>query len=145
MTALPPDNHAALAIYTLSKLGQAAARAAEMALAPQGLRPREFSSLSLIDQLEGPSQSDVADGLAVDRSDMVVIIDKLEAEGLVTRSADTNDRRRRIVSATAKGRTAIRKGTSALATADAEFVGRLNVSDQRSLRRLLKLIAEERG
>lgn len=137
MALSPPDSHSQLAIYHLSKLGQHAARAAESALAPMGLRPREFSTLALIDELSGSAQSEVADRLGIDRSDMVTVVDKLEDQALVKRSQDPTDRRRHVVEATAKGTALVKRGGKALAAADEEFLRDMSKSDQRQLRNLL--------
>ena len=137
MAATSHEDHTGLAIYRLSKLGQSAARVAEATLTPFGLRPREFSALALIDGLGAAAQSDVADGLGIDRSDMVTIVDKLERLALVTRSPDARDRRRHSVAATAKGAALVTRGGAALAEADAEFLSGLPKSGQGQLRKLL--------
>ena len=138
-----PQNHSKLTIYALSKLGQTTARIAEAALAPLGLRPREFSTLALIDELGGAAQSDVADGLGLDRSDMVTIVDKLEGLGLVARAPDARDRRRHVVSTTPKGAALVIKGAAALTAADAEFLKRIPKSDRRKLSELLDALAAD--
>jgi len=136
MSFAPPENHDGLTIYALSKLGQSASRSAEQALAPIGLRPREFSTLSLIDELGGSAQSEIADRLGIDRSDMVAVVDKLEAQALVKRTRDATDRRRHVVASTKKGAALARRGGKALEAADAEFLRALSHAEQRQLRNL---------
>ena len=142
MSLSPPENHSRLTIYALSKLGQGAARAVETALAPLDLRPREFSALALIDELGGSAQSDVADRLGIDRSDMVAVVDKLETKGLVSRRQDPKDRRRHVVDTTRSGAALVPRGAKALAAADSAFMADLTKSDQRQLSELLAALGK---
>lgn len=58
----------------------------------------------------GPAtQAPLAERLGIDRSDMVSLLDELEAQRHVRRRPDPNDRRRKIVEITVRGTTALEK------------------------------------
>jgi len=75
------------------------------AFAPFGLGPGAFSMLTLIAANDGCSQADLARETLMDKSAVVAVIDRLEAEGLVVRKRSRVDRRRHQLSLTAKGET----------------------------------------
>ncbi len=62
-------------------------------LADQGVSPGQFGVLTLIDANEGLSQSELARTLKIERSTMVAVIDRLEAQGWVDRKLSETDRR----------------------------------------------------
>ena len=73
-------------------------------LAPTGLNQSTALSLVILfTEGDAPTQSDMAEKLAVDGATMVRTLDYLEAEGLVLREVDPADRRRRIVRLTPRG------------------------------------------
>jgi DNA-binding MarR family transcriptional regulator len=70
------------------------------------LSPGKFNILLTVKhqgKKEGISQVDISKHLIVTPSNMTKLIDKLEKEGLVTRSAMENDRRVNIIKITAEG------------------------------------------
>lgn len=88
---------------------------------------------------EAMSLTDLAAATGVDAPYATLIVDRLQAHGLVSREPHPHDRRRRLVSLTPAGREAI-------ATADAirqrppRAVGSLGAADLRELTRLLELV-----
>jgi DNA-binding MarR family transcriptional regulator len=69
-----------------------------------GLRDlRDWLVLALTDEPTPRSQSEIAAELAIDKSTLVLILDRLEADGLIERAVLRNDRRQRIPKATPKG------------------------------------------
>lgn len=85
--------------------------------------------------------TELADANGVDAPYATLIVDKLEAHGLVERKLHPDDRRRKLVTLTAAGRDAI-------ATADAIFlrppraIGTLRAQELRQLIQLLKRLIE---
>ena len=63
----------------------------------------------------------LADRLACVKSNVTQLVDRLEADGFVTRAEDPNDRRSRLAVITAEGRKAYTKGTRAREVAEAEL------------------------
>ncbi|MFE1440804.1 MarR family transcriptional regulator BagL/FevM [Streptomyces sp. NPDC058739] len=64
----------------------------------------QFAVLLALDDHGSLDQSALGALAAVDRSTLTVLLDRLEARGLVTKEMDPANRRRRIVSLTATGR-----------------------------------------
>lgn len=67
--------------------------------APSGF----YATLILVGANPGISQSEIADALFLDMPNLVVILNRLEAEALVTREPDPGDRRRLLLNLTALG------------------------------------------
>jgi DNA-binding MarR family transcriptional regulator len=63
------------------------------AFAAVDLRPVEYVTLELIYDNPGRKQSEFAEVLGVKRANFVVVINQLQARGLVERRADAGDRR----------------------------------------------------
>lgn len=63
-------------------------------LAEFGLRAVSYSALLVIVRTPGVSQSDLADALRIEKSNLVQLIDDLAGRGLVARSPVPGDRRR---------------------------------------------------
>jgi len=59
----------------------------------EGLRPADFSVMTLIWKNPGSKQSEVAEALGVQRANFVAIIDSLEKRGLAERRKTGSDRR----------------------------------------------------
>src|SRR6478752_1425955 len=82
---------------------------AHAALEPIGLKVRAFSVLWLACEGLEPSQRELSDFLDLDPSQIVALVDELERRGAVTRQADPQDRRQRIIRATPAGQRLLRK------------------------------------
>lgn len=73
------------------------------ALAPLGLRMVSFSALIIVADNPGITQSRLAQTLAIERSNIVVVIDALEQAGLLTRKQVPHNRRAHALRATLAG------------------------------------------
>ena len=73
-------------------------------LEPLGLRMITYSALVLIVDNPGLRPSRLADALAIERPNMVAILDELEDVGLIQRARDPRDRRAHTLTATPEGR-----------------------------------------
>jgi DNA-binding MarR family transcriptional regulator len=91
-------------------------------------------------QLENESLSlgDIAAALQVDRPYATVLVNQLEEIGLVERTPNATDRRRKVVALTAAGRRAMREARDVLTTPPAE----LTALDRADLRRLGTVLAK---
>jgi DNA-binding MarR family transcriptional regulator len=92
------------------------------ALEPVGISPREWATLSCLDEQAGRSQREVADLLGVDRTTMVALVDQLQAKGLVRRQSQAGDRRKNAVELTSAGRDARRRGAGILDDCERTFL-----------------------
>jgi DNA-binding MarR family transcriptional regulator len=84
------------------------ARRISGALGDDGLRSTHLSVLAWIADAGPTSQKQISDGLHIDPSDLVSLLDDLENRGYAKRRRDTRDRRRYAVEITADGMTALR-------------------------------------
>jgi len=73
-------------------------------LAEHELRAVSFSALTLIVGDPGMTQTQLADALQIERSNLVTIIDELAGRNLIVRAPVARDRRRHALMPTAKGR-----------------------------------------
>ncbi|GGL61632.1 MarR family winged helix-turn-helix transcriptional regulator [Wenxinia marina] len=69
-----------------------------------GAAPRYLGLLALIDGNPGESQSRLAEAVGLQRSSLVTILDRLEADGILAREAVEGDRRSKAVTLTDRGR-----------------------------------------
>jgi len=79
----------------------------------------------------------LADRLKCVKSNVTQLIDRLEADGLVNRTADPNDRRSRIAVLTAAGRKAFTRGMEIQGQAEHELFGALTPDETEKLHSLL--------
>jgi MarR family transcriptional regulator for hemolysin len=89
--------------FLLARASHALATELTVRLSELGITPRAHCVLSkaLAGEL---TQSQVAEGCALDKTTMVVTLDALERDGLAERRLSSTDRRARIIAVTEKGR-----------------------------------------
>ena len=75
----------------------------------------------------------LAGRLACVKSNVTQLVDRLDADGLVTREPDPNDRRSRLAVITDAGRVAHEKGSAIHREAEEQLFGRLSPADAASL------------
>src|SRR5215213_11512506 len=91
------------AAMLLVKVGRAAERWFTEELKPTGLTPKHVGVLFEVDA-RPTSQQALIDTIGVDPSKLVGILNDLEADGLIVRRRDPDDRRRHIVELSKEGR-----------------------------------------
>ena len=79
----------------------------------------------------------LADRLSCVKSNVTQLVDRLEADGLVNRTGDPNDRRSRIAVLTDAGRSAFAKGTEIRMRVEREMFGALTIQESETLHQLL--------
>ena len=79
----------------------------------------------------------LADRLSCVKSNVTQLVDRLEADGLVNRTGDPNDRRSRIAVLTDAGRSAFAKGTEIRIRVEREMFGVLTAQESETLHQLL--------
>ncbi|MCI2424068.1 MarR family winged helix-turn-helix transcriptional regulator [Saccharopolyspora sp. K220] len=104
----------------------------ESALAPMGLRPRHLVALTVLRDSGGSTQQALAKTLEMDGTNIVGLLNDLEAERLIERRRSPEDRRRHIVELTEVGAHKLAKAEFALAAAEDEVLGALD-NDQRDM------------
>jgi DNA-binding MarR family transcriptional regulator len=89
------------------------------------------------------SMGDLASALGIDRPNATVLVDDLEAQGLVRRRPHPTDRRAKIVEATRKGKSVARRANEILSTPPAGL-NELSPQDLEELRRMLASIRPQK-
>ncbi|MGH1368411.1 MAG: MarR family winged helix-turn-helix transcriptional regulator [Maritimibacter sp.] len=109
-------------------------------LAPFGLRMITFSALAMISDNEGLSQSQLAAGLAIERPNLVVIIDELERRDLISRERVPTDRRTYALQLTPEGVALLATASEALLEHEARMMREVAPEDMANMLAALRLI-----
>lgn len=126
----------------LAVLGHHAMRRLREAHTGQELSPRQFQLLGLLDA-DGPvAQQDLVHAMKIDPSILVTLMNPLEADGLLCRAREPVDRRRHLVSLTAKGRRRLIAAARAQREADEQLFAALDDEQREQLRELLITLKE---
>ncbi|KQY97628.1 MarR family transcriptional regulator [Microbacterium sp. Root53] len=129
------------AAFLLARANARSLAVAHAALAEFDLRVRSYSVLALAVAEARLSQRHIAEYLRLDPSQVVALVDELQQRGAVAREPDPNDRRAKVVVATAAGRALHAKAERATNAAEREVLGVLDQDDQDRLRDLLYRLA----
>jgi DNA-binding MarR family transcriptional regulator len=111
----------------------------ESVLAPLGLRPRHLVALTVLREAGGSTQQGLAGTLMMDGTNVVGLLNELEADGLIERRRSPQDRRRHIVELTPRGVQTLTEAECALATAENDVLAALDPEQRETLYRLLQL------
>jgi len=121
----------------LDHLARVGRRAAEISMAPDGLRPRHLIALRLISEQGPVGQQGLADALSLDPSNVVGLLNELEERGLITRRRDPADRRRHIVELSANGQGELACTDARLSQVEDELLSGLSAEERETLYHLL--------
>ncbi len=110
---------------------------AEVELAVFGLRARHVIALTLLRDLGEQNQSDLPATLGMDPTNVVVLLNELEADDLVQRRRSPQDRRRHTVSLTAAGRARLSEIEDLLTGVEQRVLDPLTPAEQHALYALL--------
>ncbi|WP_433129166.1 MarR family winged helix-turn-helix transcriptional regulator [Micromonospora sp. CA-240977] len=138
MSALPPDPSEHRSGALLDHLARRMRLRSESVLAPLGLRPRHLVALTVLRAGGGTSQQALATILEMDSTNIVGLLNDLEAEQLVERRRSPEDRRRHVVELTEDGARRLSQAECALAGAEDEVLGALAPSERETLYELLR-------
>ena len=101
------------------------------ALDPYGLRMMTYSALVLIVDNPGLRPSQLAAALAIERPNMVTLLDELEQAGLIVRRKDQKDRRAHALTATPQGRRLSARAVATDRTHEAALLAGVSDDDRR--------------
>lgn len=125
----------------LSRIARAANRALACSLAEMDLRSQQFAILHRLADVGPSSGAELSAALRVHASNLVRVLDQLEAEGLIARRRDPRDRRRQFIVLTEGGGKLLARAQRAAAATERELLASLSAAEQRQLRRLLGKVA----
>ncbi|AZG48667.1 putative HTH-type transcriptional regulator YusO [Gordonia insulae] len=103
-----------------------------------GLRPRHVIALTLLRDFGERSQSDLAEALRIDPTNLVGLLNDLEVGSLVERRRSTRDRRRHTVAITPTGDARLAEIDDVLAAVEQRVLSALSESEQSTLYSLLR-------
>lgn len=115
---------------------------AEAELRKFGLRARHVVALTLLRDFGERSQSNLADALGIDPTNLVALLNELESAGSVERRRSSDDRRRHTVALTPAGIARLNEIEHVLATIEKRLFVTFSADEQRTLHRLLQRAAE---
>ncbi|MFE2561457.1 MarR family winged helix-turn-helix transcriptional regulator [Streptomyces sp. NBC_00090] len=123
--------------WLFARLKQGLATAETSAVREHGLSLWGYTVLMAIVDAPTRSQLALAQAVSVDKSKLVLVLDELEAAGLVRRRPDPADRRARIVEATDTGRRVLDAARDDVRAIEDSLLSDLDPSAQQALRTLL--------
>lgn len=137
MAIAPDQGHRSSAL--LNHLARLMRMRAEVELEPLGLRPRHLVALTMLRENGGVAgQQDLAAALAIDRTNLVGLLNELEAEDLILRRRAAADRRRHIVELTDAGAEKLLAAERAIGAAEDDVLGALDDRQREQLFELLQ-------
>ena len=133
-------------LFTLLHAAGTAQDHVEARLADVGLSVAKLAALSALSAAgESLPLSHLAERLSCVRSNITQLVDRLEADGLVTRAADPHDRRSRLAVMTTAGRLACETGTKIQQHAENTLLGDLSATERRQLATLMAKLEKSAG
>lgn len=133
--------------YLESLLGYNARRAALAVIevflermAPYGLKPVDFSVLSVVAHNPGVTSRQLCHALGIRPPNLVGLVHALEKRELLARQPHPHDGRAMGLHLTPSGARLVRDAERTAAALEAEVAGRLSAAEQRTLIRLLKKV-----
>ena len=118
---------------------------AESVLAPLGLRPRHLVAMTVLRDRGASTQQALAATLEIDSTNVVGLLNDLEARKLVERRRSPQDRRRHVVELTDDGAEILARAEFALAAAEDQVLGALDDEQREMLYSLLQQAATGSG
>ncbi|KIZ51765.1 MarR family transcriptional regulator [Pseudomonas oryzihabitans] len=114
-------------------------------LAAYDLRPAQFTALVILEQEPGLMQADLARRLAIEPPQLVLLLNKLERQGLAERVRGTQDRRAYALHLTEQGRALVGELKERAAASDRAASAPLDDAERAELLRLLRKLNGELG
>jgi DNA-binding MarR family transcriptional regulator len=126
----------------LSGLGREATARVRRAMRPLGLGAQQFLVMEQLLMLGQASQTELADALAIDPSNLAPLAGDLADRGLVERTRDEVDRRRYVLRLSRAGQRLLRRTEAAMAAAEADLLVPLDPEQREQLYTLLRRLAD---
>jgi DNA-binding MarR family transcriptional regulator len=125
----------------VQRAARALARRFDEALRPLGVTNGQFSLMMSLNRPEPPGMGAVASLLAMDRTTLTAALKPLQRRGLVKVTADARDRRNRLTTLTAKGRSLLVRAVPVWQRTHWEIEAIVPDGEPERLRKSLRLIS----
>jgi len=146
-----PDREAGIAglhqriPFLLSQLGVHLAEDFVHRLEPFGVEPRAYAVLKALSEEDGRSQRELSTQLGIHRNVMVIVVDKLERDGLVKRMPHPADRRAFAVTLTDKARELLPKLDTQGSAQEDEITASLTEQERQAVLQYLQRMSSAAG
>jgi len=137
-----PRRLRALPSRLLGRCATQAERTVGAALAREDARKWHYAVLAALADSGPASQAALSRHTGIYRSDLVAVINELAERGVVERAPDPDDRRRNVISLTARGRRHLERLDTLVGDAQDELLAPLSRSERDQLTALLIRVAE---
>jgi DNA-binding MarR family transcriptional regulator len=131
--------------FLLSQLGSHVASEFQRRMTGIGVEPRTYAVLMALATEDGQSQRQLSARLGIHRNAMVTVVDALEADGLVKRMANSDDRRAFAITLTDQARRLLPELDKAGRALEDTVTATLSAAERHTLRELLQRIAGGAG
>ena len=144
MNDMAEGRHAGL--FSLLHAADRAQAHVESKLAALSLSLPKLAALNVLREAgESLPLSQLAERLSCVKSNITQLVDRLEADGFVSREPDPNDRRARLAAMTAAGRKACDEGLRLQRRTEQELFGALSADESRQLAVLVEKVTRRAG
>jgi DNA-binding MarR family transcriptional regulator len=106
------------------------------------LTPVQYSALNMILEMPDIDQGTLSSMIAIDKTTIVKVLDRLVEKDLITRVQSPSDRRRHVLNVTPKGREVIAKIIPMLDRSERRILAPLNVEEQRRFLEMLSKLVQ---
>jgi len=127
--------------FLFSRIGARSNKLFARALEPLGLRPKHYSVLNYLASMEGATQKALVDGLWIEASTMVTLINDFERRGLAERRPRPDDRRAYAVHLTERGRQILEEARELAEDVEEQILAPFDEEEREVLRSLLRRAA----
>jgi DNA-binding MarR family transcriptional regulator len=140
-TAAPTQEQVPMSTL-LAGLGREATARVRRAMRPLGLGAQQFVVMKQLQALGQTSQAELADALAIDRSNLAAIAADLAARDLVERARHEVDRRRYVLRLSRAGEQLLRRTEGEMLLAESDLLAPLDQEQREQLYTLLRRLAD---
>jgi DNA-binding MarR family transcriptional regulator len=128
--------------WLISQVSAHAHRLLTERLATAGARGYHFRLLAALEEFGPASQASLGRRTEMDRSDVAAAVNELTDQKLAERATDQADRRRNIITITAKGRARLQRLNALLADAQDELLAPLSPGERQALAGMLTRVLD---
>ena len=105
-----------------------------------GVTPVQYAALQTVANVPGVDQRTLARSIGFDTSTIAGVVDRLEARGMLLRSASPDDRRVRLLSLTPDGQALLAEVTLGMQRAQARMLAPLPKAERAEFMRMLRVL-----